>query len=83
MKPSHSVYLVREARTDAEPSRWLTIGALWPTKDGKGFSGPVRLAAPTLIPSDGLRIVILKTDAEEGAPAEGAGAPPMDGDIPF
>ena len=44
-KPTHRVYAVK--RND-DKSRWTEIGALWPHKDGKGFS--LKL---DLIPIDG------------------------------
>ncbi len=44
-KPTHRVFAVR---SNEDKSRWTEIGALWPHKDGKGFS--LKL---DLIPIDG------------------------------
>ena len=67
-KPSHRVYALQKG---AEKSRWTEIGALWPHKDGKGFS--MKLSN---LPIDGSDISIrviepkqddIPCDAEGGA----------------
>jgi hypothetical protein len=74
-KPTHQVFLVREARSDAEPARYTSIGVLWPTKSGAGFSGPLRLTAPMLLPADGLRIFVqaAEDDDRAGPPVDNTG----------
>lgn len=34
-KPTHRIYVVKG---EGEKARWISIGAAWPNRDGKGFS---------------------------------------------
>lgn len=63
-KPTHRLWLV-EDQGHADPA-WTELAALWPTKDGKGFTG--RLVGSNVFPA-GARLVILpaKTAKQGGA----------------
>lgn len=86
-RPTHKISIVRDGKPGPDgkkndkDARWARLGSLWPTANG-GLSGPVQLAAPLLLPSDNVRIVVtpLERDEPEGEP-QGA---TVDGpDVPY
>lgn len=56
--PSHVILAVKE-RGDGKKPIWTRIGAIWPNRDGKGFSGDL-----DLFPVNG-KIVIRAYDPAE------------------
>jgi hypothetical protein len=36
-KPSHTAYVVTDAKDGEEKATWYPIGAVWPHRNGKGF----------------------------------------------
>jgi hypothetical protein len=37
-KPTHTAYIVTEPREGSDrKAQWLSVGAVWPHKNGKGF----------------------------------------------
>ncbi len=69
-KPTHKIQLVRDGKGGEKDTRWQRLGSLWPTASG-GLSGEIRLCAPLLIPSDGLRVVISVIEREDEPDAPG------------
>ena len=63
-KPTHRVYAVK---SNDDKSRWTEIGALWPHKDGKGFS--LKL---DLIPIDGSDLSIRLNETKDQTEATAA-----------
>lgn len=60
-RPTHHVYAVLK-RGGAEKGNWTQIGALWPHKDGKGYSMKL-----DLVPTGDAELAIREFKAEGGA----------------
>lgn len=58
-RPTHRLFNVMKG--DEGKANWQEIGALWPHKDGKGFS--LKLAR---LPTDGADLVIRAIGAKKG-----------------
>lgn len=66
-RPSHRVYAVTK-KDGADKSNWRDIGAMWPHKDGEGFS--LKL---DFMPLNGAELVV-RTPKDTDAKAEKASA---------
>jgi len=58
-KPSHRLFCVVG---DGDEANWTEIGALWPHKDGKGFTGDLKA-----VPIKGRLVIRMITEREEAA----------------
>ena len=79
-KPTHTISIVRDGKNEND-TRWQRLGKLWPTAKG-GLSGPVQLAAPLLLPSDNIRIVVTPIERDDEPEGEPQGATVDGPDVP-
>ncbi len=75
-KPTHRLLLVRDRANAAQGDKgvFLELGPLWPSKNGNGYSGPIRGFPVDLVLVAGgkYRFIISEIERDEEAPPEDA-----------